>query len=171
MGDRLADALKGKFDETQRLLRTSTRVAAQLSPDGGRVLLGRTLPSSTGGAERRFSVLPFAGGGETTLNIPGSPRRGLGRLGHGAGRPAGARRYPGRHGGRAYRRPDPDHHYSRLPDGVGRAGSRRLGLDPQHEGPGARRAGGARSGRYPQARLVRPARPAWRRIPPAGGWR
>ena len=31
---RLADALKGKFDETQRLLRTSTRVAAQLSPDG-----------------------------------------------------------------------------------------------------------------------------------------
>ena len=71
---RLADALKGKFDETQRLLRTSTRVAAQLSPDGGRVLLGRTLPSSTGGAERRFSVLPFGGGGETTLNIPGSPR-------------------------------------------------------------------------------------------------
>ena len=70
----LADALKGRFDETQRLVKTSTRVGAQLSPDGGRLLLARTLPSSTGGAERRFSVLPFAGGSETPLNLPGSPR-------------------------------------------------------------------------------------------------
>jgi hypothetical protein len=74
---RLADALHGKFDETQRLVRTSTRVGAQLSPDGSRVLLGRTLASSAGGSERRFSVLPFGGGGETTLNIPGSPRGAL----------------------------------------------------------------------------------------------
>ena len=71
---RLRDALQGKFDETQRLVKTSTRVFAQLSPDGRRVLLGRTLPSGAGGAERRFSVLPFGGGGETTLNLAGSPR-------------------------------------------------------------------------------------------------
>jgi hypothetical protein len=71
---RLADVLKGRFDESQRLVKTSTRVGAQLSPDGGRLLLARTLPSSAGGAERRFSVLPFGGGSETPLNIPGSPR-------------------------------------------------------------------------------------------------
>jgi hypothetical protein len=71
---RLPDVLKARFDESQRLVKTSTRVGAQLSPDGGRLLLVRNLPSSAGGAERRFSVLPFAGGSETPLNIPGSPR-------------------------------------------------------------------------------------------------
>jgi eukaryotic-like serine/threonine-protein kinase len=71
---RLTDVLKGRFDESQRLVKTSTRVGAQLSPDGDRLLLARTLPSSAGGAERRFSVLPFGGGSETPLNIPGSPR-------------------------------------------------------------------------------------------------
>ena len=29
------------------------------------------MPTSAGGTERRFSVLPFGGGSETTLNIPG----------------------------------------------------------------------------------------------------
>jgi hypothetical protein len=66
--------LKGRFDESQRPVKSSTRVGAQLSPDGGRLLLVRNLPSSAGGAERRFSVLPFAGGSETPLNISGSPR-------------------------------------------------------------------------------------------------
>ena len=70
---RLADVLKGRFDESHRLVKTSTRVGAQLSPDGGRLLLTRTLPSSAGGAERRFAVLPFGGGSETALNVPGSP--------------------------------------------------------------------------------------------------
>ncbi len=68
----LPDALKGKFVESQRLAKTSTRVGAQLSPDGSRLLLARNLPTSTGGSERRFSILPFGGGNETPLNIPGS---------------------------------------------------------------------------------------------------
>ena len=70
----LPDALKGKFVESQRLAKTSTRVGAQLSPDGSRLLLARNLPTSTGGSERRFSILPFGGGNETPLNIPGSAR-------------------------------------------------------------------------------------------------
>jgi hypothetical protein len=71
---RLNDVLKGRFDESQRLVKTSTRVGAQLSPDGSRLLVARTLPSSAGGAERRFSILPYGGGSETALNIPGAPR-------------------------------------------------------------------------------------------------
>ena len=72
---RLPDALRGRYDETGRLVRTSSQMYAQLSPDGGRVLLSRNVPSSTGGTERRFSVLPFGGGAEATLNTTGSPRR------------------------------------------------------------------------------------------------
>jgi hypothetical protein len=73
----LADALANKFPENRRLLRASTRVSAQISPEGGRLLLTRTLPSSTGRSERRFSVMPFGGGTESPLNLPGSPRGAL----------------------------------------------------------------------------------------------
>ncbi len=67
----LSDALKGKFAESQRLLKTTTRMRTELSPDGARILLTRNVPTSTGGTERRLSILPFARGGETSLNVPG----------------------------------------------------------------------------------------------------
>jgi hypothetical protein len=66
-----ADALKGKFDESKRLMKPSTGMRTELSPDGSRVLLTRNVPTSTGVIERRYSMLPFAGGAETALNIPG----------------------------------------------------------------------------------------------------
>jgi hypothetical protein len=70
----LPEALQGRFAETGRLAKTSTRLGTQLSPDGGRLLLVRNLPSSSGQSERRFSILPFGGGSETSLNTPGSTR-------------------------------------------------------------------------------------------------
>jgi hypothetical protein len=67
----LPDALKGKFADAGRRLTTSTLVESGLSPDGSRLLLARNVPTGAGASERRFSLLPFAGGSETTLNIPG----------------------------------------------------------------------------------------------------
>ena len=69
-----ADALQGKFAEPARLAKTSTRVGAQVSPDGARLLLTRNLPTSAGRTERRYSIIPFTGGNETPLNMGGSPR-------------------------------------------------------------------------------------------------
>ncbi|MEO8140120.1 MAG: protein kinase, partial [Gemmatimonadota bacterium] len=70
----LADAVQNKLPENRRLLRASTRVGAQLSPDGQRLLLSRTLPSSTGRSEQRYSIMPFTGGSESPLNLAGTPR-------------------------------------------------------------------------------------------------
>jgi hypothetical protein len=70
----LPEALKGKFVEAQRLAKASTRLRAQISPSGDRLLIARNLPTSAGGSERRYSILPFGGGSETPLNLPGSPR-------------------------------------------------------------------------------------------------
>jgi hypothetical protein len=70
----LPEALKGKFADDQRLAKASTRFRAELSPGGDRLLIGRNLPTSTGGSERRYSIMPFGGGSETPLNLPGSPQ-------------------------------------------------------------------------------------------------
>jgi hypothetical protein len=63
----LADALRGRFPEVRRLLRTSSRIGAEVSPDGARLLVRRTLPSSPGRSEVRLSTMPFDGGAETPL--------------------------------------------------------------------------------------------------------
>jgi hypothetical protein len=71
----LADAVKGKFADARRRLTTSTLIESTLSPDGSRLLLSRRVPIGAGANERRFSVMPFAGGGEAALNIPGGADR------------------------------------------------------------------------------------------------
>ena len=114
----LADALKGKFAESQRLVKTSTRVGAQLSPDGGRLLLARTLPTSAGGSERRFSILPFGGGSETPLNIPGRHAARLDRSGDGERVEPDRHRRPRQPAGRPDRRHEPFH---RHPDSLVRS--------------------------------------------------
>jgi hypothetical protein len=63
----LAEALKGKFADGRRRFTTSTLVEAAMAPDGSRVLLSRRVPNG----DRRFTLLPFDGGSETVLNIPG----------------------------------------------------------------------------------------------------
>ncbi len=67
----LADAMANRFTDERSRLRGSTRLGARLSPDGARMLIGRTLPTSAGGSELRHTIMPFEGGAETPLNLPG----------------------------------------------------------------------------------------------------
>ena len=64
----LPAALQGKFADSERRFKSTTRLGAQVSPDGTRLLMGRNLPSASGRSERRFTVLPFEGGSETPLS-------------------------------------------------------------------------------------------------------
>ena len=68
LGAAASAALQGRFTDSERRFKSTTRLGAQLSPDGARVLMGRNLPSASGRSERRFTVLPFAGGSETPLS-------------------------------------------------------------------------------------------------------
>jgi Tol biopolymer transport system component len=69
------NAVKGKFADAERRLTTSTFIESSLSPDGSRLLLARTVATGGGEADRRYALLPFAGGSETALNIPGGADR------------------------------------------------------------------------------------------------
>ena len=66
------DALRGRFTERQRVLRSSTPVLAQISPEGRRLLVARVLPSASSKSEIRLSVMPIEGGAETPLSGAGS---------------------------------------------------------------------------------------------------
>ena len=68
------EALQGKFTDTERRTRSSTRIMSTLSPDGTHILLGRDLASSSGRSERRFSLQPFDGGAEAPLNVASGDR-------------------------------------------------------------------------------------------------
>jgi hypothetical protein len=67
----LADAVKGKFADARRRLTTSTLIESDISPDGSRLLVSRRVPTGAGANEQRYSLMPFAGGSETALNVPG----------------------------------------------------------------------------------------------------
>ncbi|HET9800032.1 MAG TPA: hypothetical protein VFP90_18690, partial [Gemmatimonadaceae bacterium] len=70
-----ADATKGTFPDARRIAHASTAVSALLSPDGALLLLRRTLPTSGGNSEIRFSTMPFDGGEDTPLRAPGVTTR------------------------------------------------------------------------------------------------
>ena len=63
----LASALRGRFLEPQRVLRSSTPFQASLSPDGTRLLLLRSFPAGAGRTENRISILPATSGAEVPL--------------------------------------------------------------------------------------------------------
>jgi Tol biopolymer transport system component len=69
----VADMMKGKFAEPRRFVKSSNSVFPNISPDGARLLIARNLPSSSGGSERRLSIMPFAGGEETQVSMQGKP--------------------------------------------------------------------------------------------------
>jgi hypothetical protein len=53
-------------------MQASNRVNAQVSPDGQRLLMRRSVTGPTGGDEARFTVAPFGGGAEVQLNATGT---------------------------------------------------------------------------------------------------
>ena len=63
--------LKGSFPAGPPLLSASSRVMAQVSTDGARLLLVRTIPAANGMTETRLSVSPWEGGTETPVTVPG----------------------------------------------------------------------------------------------------
>jgi len=69
----LADALRGHFPESQRVLRATSPVYAAPSPDGSQLLLSRTMPGGAGRPEARYTIRPFAGRAEEELHTPSEP--------------------------------------------------------------------------------------------------
>jgi len=65
------DLLRGQLPAGEPLMKASTSVSATVSPDGGRLLLRRSMPTSDGSFEPRLSVMPFGGGAESPLNVAG----------------------------------------------------------------------------------------------------
>jgi hypothetical protein len=67
----LADLISGKIGDGAPLMQASNRVGAQISPDGARLLMRRSVPTSNGGDDLRYSIAPYGGGAETPLNLSG----------------------------------------------------------------------------------------------------
>jgi tRNA A-37 threonylcarbamoyl transferase component Bud32 len=65
----LADALHGSFSDNHRLLRATTPIDAGLAPAGDELLLHR---SGGTNARDQLSMIPFAGGAETSVPVSGS---------------------------------------------------------------------------------------------------
>ncbi len=70
----LPAALADKFVDADLRAKSSTRLLTSLSPDGARILIARDVASTSGGADRRYSIMPFAGGTEATLNVAAGTR-------------------------------------------------------------------------------------------------
>ncbi len=68
----LADVLRGKLPEERRIAHASNQVIAWVSPDGGRLLLRRVVPTVGVHTERRYSIGSFAASGETPLATTGT---------------------------------------------------------------------------------------------------
>ena len=71
----LDDAIKGTFPDERRIAHASSAVVSSVSPDGARVILRRTVPTTGGHSEVRLSTMPFDGGAEAPLAVPGAPLR------------------------------------------------------------------------------------------------
>ncbi|HET9010365.1 MAG TPA: hypothetical protein VFN38_01055, partial [Gemmatimonadaceae bacterium] len=67
----VTDLIKGTLPNAPPLMQASNRVLALVSPDGGRLLMRRSVPTPTGGDEVRVSVAPFGGGAETAVSTTG----------------------------------------------------------------------------------------------------
>jgi Protein kinase domain len=69
----LPSVLKGSYPNERRVANASSPVNGNVSPDGTRLLVRRETPIGGGHLEPRFSIMPFGGGVETPLGIPGKP--------------------------------------------------------------------------------------------------
>jgi len=73
----LADVTKETVPEDRRIAHASTAVSASVSPDGSTLLVRRTVPTSGGHSEARYSLMPYEGGAETPLPAAGVARRAI----------------------------------------------------------------------------------------------
>jgi hypothetical protein len=73
----LADVTKETVPEDRRVAHASTAVSAAVSPDGATLLVRRTVPTSGGHSEIRYSLMPYEGGAETPLLAAGVARRAI----------------------------------------------------------------------------------------------
>jgi len=71
----LPDLVQGKLDEDHRFAHASNSVLAWVSPDGGRLLLRRIVPTTGEHTEARYSVRPFGEGTETPVAGAGTIHR------------------------------------------------------------------------------------------------
>jgi len=69
------DVMKGNLPDERRVAHASTQVGAQISPSGSTLLVRRTVPTTAGHAEVRYSLMPFEGGAESPLPGAGSIKR------------------------------------------------------------------------------------------------
>jgi roadblock/LC7 domain-containing protein len=67
----LPELLRGELPSGPPLMQASTPVSAQVSPDGGRLLLRRSMPTSDGSNEPRLSVMAAGGGAESPVTLTG----------------------------------------------------------------------------------------------------
>jgi tRNA A-37 threonylcarbamoyl transferase component Bud32 len=67
----VADLVRGNVPDGTPLLQASNTVNAQVSPDGGRLLMMRSVASQSGPDELHYSLRSFDGGSETPLNLAG----------------------------------------------------------------------------------------------------
>jgi hypothetical protein len=67
--------MKGALPEERRVAHASTQVGASVSPSGSTLLVRRTVPTTAGHAEVRYSLMPFEGGAETPLPVAGAIKR------------------------------------------------------------------------------------------------
>jgi len=67
----MADLLGGRFPSGAPLLQASTPVGTVVSPDGGRLLLRKSLPNAGGGEDVRLSIAAADGSAESPLAVAG----------------------------------------------------------------------------------------------------
>ncbi|MHB1862885.1 MAG: protein kinase domain-containing protein [Gemmatimonadaceae bacterium] len=69
------ELVQGRLTEDHRIAHASNSVLAWVSPDGGRLLVRRVVPTTGDHTEARFSVRPFDGTAETPLPATGAIQR------------------------------------------------------------------------------------------------
>jgi hypothetical protein len=71
----LSAVIQGKLSNDGRIARASNNVTASLSPDGGRLLFRRVVPTTGQHTAVQFAVRPFGGDAESPLNVAGTALR------------------------------------------------------------------------------------------------
>jgi hypothetical protein len=69
----MANVMSGRYPDDRRVAHASSSVSASISPNGTRLLMRRIVPTGGGHSQRRYTVMPFAGGSEVPVGGAGLP--------------------------------------------------------------------------------------------------